>query len=60
MGRAVGEALHGFDHLAAAGFWLNRSQALDLIRGLFRLRGVGQLLPLLPVSVLDRMSLTEE
>jgi hypothetical protein len=60
MGRAVGEALHGFDNLAQAGFWLNRSQALELIKNLFRLRQVGHLLPLLPESVLDRMGLTEE
>jgi hypothetical protein len=59
MGRAVGEALHGFDNLALSGFWLNRPQALDLIKSLFRLRQVGHLLPLLPESVLDRMSLTE-
>jgi hypothetical protein len=60
MGRAVGEALHGFDNLALSGFWLNRPQALELIKSLFRLRQVGHLLPLLPESVLDRMSLTEE
>ena len=47
LGRAVQEALAGFDQLAAAGFWLNRQQALRLIRYLFRLRGVGHLLPLL-------------
>ncbi len=47
LGRAVQEALAGFDELAAAGFWLNRQQALRLIRYLFRLRGVGHLLPLL-------------
>jgi hypothetical protein len=60
MGRAVGEALHGFDLLARAGFWLSRPQALELIKYLFRLRQVGHLLPLLPESVLDRMGLTEE
>jgi hypothetical protein len=60
MGRAVGEALHGFDLLAQAGFWLNRPQALELIKSLFRLRQVGHLLPLLPESVLERMGLTEE
>jgi hypothetical protein len=47
LGRAVQEALAGFDELAAAGFWLNRQQSLALIRYLFRLRGVGHLLPLL-------------
>jgi hypothetical protein len=60
MGRAVGEALHGFDLLARAGFWLSRPQALELIKYLFRLRQAGHLLPLLPESVLDRMGLTEE
>lgn len=47
LGGAVGEALNGFDELAEAGFWLDRRQALTLIRYLFRLRGVGRLLPLL-------------
>ncbi len=46
--RAIGEALHGFERLDAIGFWLNRASALDLIRYLFHLRGVGHLLRLLP------------
>ncbi len=43
MHRAVGEALAGFALLEQAGFWLRRPAALDLIRALFHLRGVGQL-----------------
>jgi hypothetical protein len=48
MTRAIGEALDGFERLHEAGFWLDRPQALELIRYLFNLRGVGHLLPLLP------------
>jgi hypothetical protein len=48
MARAIGEALDGFERLHEAGFWLDRPQALDLIRYLFNLRGVGHLLALLP------------
>jgi len=48
MARAIGEALDGFERLHEAGFWLDRPQALDLIRYLFNLRGVGHLLSLLP------------
>jgi hypothetical protein len=50
MARAIGEALDGFERLHAAGFWLDRPQALELIRYLFVLRGVGHLLPLLPAG----------
>ena len=46
--QAVGEALKGFDLLAQAGFWLDRPGAMTLIRALFHLRGVRQLLALLP------------
>ncbi len=55
MGRAVGEALAGFDLLAEAGFWLDRRRSLELIRYLFKLRGVPQLLALLPAE-LSRLS----
>ena len=48
MVRAIGEALDGFEHLHEAGFWLDRPQALKMIRYLFNLRGVGHLLSLLP------------
>ncbi|MFO0753235.1 MAG: hypothetical protein U0411_07930 [Thermodesulfovibrionales bacterium] len=56
MERAIGEALQGFALLAGAGFWLDRRQALDLIRFLFRVRGVGSLLRLLPEN--DEISST--
>lgn len=48
MERAIGEALSGFDKLHDAGYWINRSQALGLIKYLFKLRGVKNLLSLLP------------
>ncbi len=48
MERAIGEALTGFDRLYEAGYWISRSQALGLIKYLFKLRGVKNLLPLLP------------
>ena len=48
MARAVGEALLGFAKLREAGYWLNQPQAYDLIRYLFVLRGVKQLLPFFP------------
>lgn len=48
MQRAIGEALAGFEMLHRAGFWLTQSTAFDLIRLLFRIRGVGTLLTLLP------------
>jgi hypothetical protein len=48
MERAIGEALAGFDLLHGAGFWIDRRLALILIRHLFRLRGVPNLLSLLP------------
>ena len=48
MLRAVGEALLGFAQLEKAGYWLNQAQAYDLIRHLFVLRGVKQLLPFFP------------
>ena len=58
MTRAIGEALDGFERLHEAGFWLDRAQALELIRYLFKLRGVGHLLPLLPAG--DRFTDTLE
>lgn len=48
MERAIGEALAGFGLLQRAGFWIDRPLALFLIRQLFRLRGVPNLLALLP------------
>jgi hypothetical protein len=48
MERAIGEALHGFELLAAAGFWLDRPHAALLIRQLFKLRGAARLLPFFP------------
>jgi len=48
MEEAIGEALHGFELLEQAGFWINRKQAYDLIKNLFVLRGVGRLLPFFP------------
>jgi len=51
--RAIGEALAGFDLLHEAGFWIDRRLALGLIRQLFRLRGVPNLLALLPENGSD-------
>lgn len=48
MEEAIGEAMHGFELLEQAGFWVNRHQAYDLIKNLFVLRGVRQLLPFFP------------
>jgi len=48
LARAIGEALHGFDLLAKADFPLDRTHAALLIRQLFKLRGVGRLLPFFP------------
>jgi len=48
MTRAIGEALAGFAELEQAGFWLSTADARRLIRYLFRLRGVGDLLSLWP------------
>jgi hypothetical protein len=58
MHRAIGEALAGFAALEEAGFWLNRRDALRLVRHLFRLRGVGELLALWPAG--DAFTLTLE
>lgn len=48
MEEAIGEALYGFERLEQAGFWVDRPQAYDLIRNLFILRGVKNLLPFFP------------
>ncbi|MFZ5797335.1 MAG: class 1 isoprenoid biosynthesis enzyme [Thermodesulfobacteriota bacterium] len=48
MEETIGEALHGFELLEQAGFRINRRQAYDLIKNLFVLRGVKQLLPFFP------------
>lgn len=48
MEETIGEALHGFALLEQAGFRVNRRQAYDLIKNLFILRGVKQLLPFFP------------
>jgi hypothetical protein len=50
MAKAVSEALHGFALLHEAGYWLNQQQAYDLVRHLFVLRGVKQLLPFFPTA----------
>ncbi|HWI41027.1 MAG TPA: hypothetical protein VNX25_06015 [Verrucomicrobiae bacterium] len=47
-GSAVGEALEGFRLLEKAGLPLSRRHAEHLIRALFRIRGVGELLPFVP------------
>jgi len=54
--RAIGEALTGFDRLHEAGYWINRSQAFDLIKYLFKLRGVKHLLSLLPEECVITLS----
>ncbi|MEW6500445.1 MAG: hypothetical protein ACOY8P_01180 [Thermodesulfobacteriota bacterium] len=54
MERAVGEALLGFRKLEQAGYWLNQAQAYGLIRHLFVLRGVKQLLPFFPTQAAAR------
>ena len=46
--RAIGEALAGFDYLYEAGYGINRIQAMGIMRYLFRIRGVKNLLALLP------------
>ncbi len=56
MQRAIGEALHGFALLAEAGFWFDRRQAMGVIRYLFYLRGVKNLLAFLPDK--DTISMT--
>ncbi len=48
MERAIGEALKGFSLLEEGGFWLNRKQAMNVVRYLFYVRGVKNLLDLLP------------
>jgi len=48
MEEAIGEALRGFSLLEQAGYWLQRHQALALIRQLFIIRGVKHLLPFFP------------
>ncbi len=48
MERAIGEALAGFNCLYEAGYRITPVQAMGLIRYLFKLRGVKNLLALLP------------
>lgn len=48
MERAIGEALKGFSLLEEGGFWLNRKQAMNVVRYLFHVRGAKNLLSLLP------------
>ena len=48
MEQAIGEALKGFSLLEEGGFWLNRKQAMNVVRYLFYVRGVKNLLDLLP------------
>lgn len=58
MERAIGEAVKGFDLLASAGYWLERKSALRIIRQLFRLRGVKNLLPFFPADKEIKQTLT--
>jgi len=58
MERAVGEALAGFDSLYGAGYGITRVQAMGMIRYLFRLRGVKNLLALLPEHCGTTLSVT--
>lgn len=60
MERAIGEALAGFGLLRRGGFWIDRTLALFLIRQLFRLRGVPNLLALLPRRINATLSPIEE
>lgn len=50
MREAIGEAMRGFEMLNKAGYWMNRSNAYKLIRHLFLLRGVENLMPLFPLE----------
>lgn len=51
MEQAIGEAMQGFALLQQAGFWMDSKSALALIRHLFQLRGVNNLLPFFPKTV---------
>ncbi len=48
MRQAIGEALYGFRCLSEAGFKISPAEAFRLIRFLFHIRGVGELLAVLP------------
>ncbi len=48
MEQTIGEALVGFELLKQSGYWFNRRTALSLIYHIFHLRGVKNLLDLLP------------
>lgn len=56
MERAIGEALMGFHYLEQAGYWLDKKNAMALIRFIFKIRGVKNLLKLLPA--LDKIQVT--
>lgn len=56
MEEAIGEALKGFSLLHRAGFWLDPDMGRTLIRHLFRLRGVKNLLPFFPRHVTKNLS----
>ena len=48
MERAIGEAMKGFSLLEEGGFWFDRKQTMNVVRYLFHVRGVRNLLDLLP------------
>ena len=48
---AISEALRGFDTLSKAGFWIKGSLALNMLKILFRLRGVGGLVKFFPEKI---------
>ena len=58
MERAIGEALAGFQRLEQAGYWLDRHRAMTLIRFIFTIRGVKNLLKLLPSAEVINATLT--
>jgi len=58
MERAIGEALAGFNSLYDAGCGITQEQAMGIIRYLFRLRGVKNLLALLPEHCGTTLSVT--
>ncbi len=59
MDHAIGRALSGFALLEQAGFWIRQDTAMTLMCHLFRLRGVGHLLALLPKKGRGRTAVRE-
>jgi len=60
MRQAIGEALYGFRCISKAGLHFSSDEALKLIKFLFRIRGVGQLLAALPEKELLEERLPHE